>query len=373
MAEFSNQAGIQGDTFGIGGPAPAVGVVVKNAAGIAQTRNTADTLFADAYVGLLRANDPLVGLNDTGAVIGNGKVRHGAGVQSYGLGGIAIGNARGVGASDLQTDRSAATQVASGARSLVAGRNNTASGADSVALGSDCTATAAGAIAAGFSADATAANAVAMGDQALASAAAAVAFGELTVASGPAAFATGRRTIASGSAAAAFGQDTRATADYSTAFGQASVADAQGMISISGGFIATIGDSQTCLVTWGVATAAAALTTMGLDGTAAGPELTLPASSAYSFEILVTAEVAGATAGKVWTIVGGIRRPGAGLAVFIGGVAPVAAVVATDGALAAATVVVTAPAGGILRISVTGVAATAIRWTATARIARSTG
>lgn len=51
------------------------------------------------------------------------------------------GNARGAGATDLQTGtRSAATRVASGANSFAAGANNTASGAQSVAFGSGCTA-----------------------------------------------------------------------------------------------------------------------------------------------------------------------------------------------------------------------------------------
>lgn len=45
------------------------------------------------------------------------------------------GNARGASAVDLQLTRNTATQVASGARSFIAGSYNTASGADSMALG----------------------------------------------------------------------------------------------------------------------------------------------------------------------------------------------------------------------------------------------
>ena len=45
------------------------------------------------------------------------------------------GNKRGANALDLQTSRSTAAQVASGARGIALGSNNTASGADSVAIG----------------------------------------------------------------------------------------------------------------------------------------------------------------------------------------------------------------------------------------------
>lgn len=66
------------------------------------------------------------------------------------------GNKRGTNAIDLQTTRSSNSQVASGANSVVIGRNNTASGAGAVAIGFGCTAAAADAIALG--ANSTASN-----------------------------------------------------------------------------------------------------------------------------------------------------------------------------------------------------------------------
>jgi hypothetical protein len=67
----------------------------------------------------------------------------GTGIQSDGVGtGSVVGNARGSGANDLQTSRAAASQVASGATSVICGGgSNTASGASSfVGSGSNNTA-----------------------------------------------------------------------------------------------------------------------------------------------------------------------------------------------------------------------------------------
>jgi len=50
------------------------------------------------------------------------------------------GNPRGSGAVDLQTSRTAANQVASGANSFLAGSNSIASGSGSIAVGTGCTA-----------------------------------------------------------------------------------------------------------------------------------------------------------------------------------------------------------------------------------------
>lgn len=50
------------------------------------------------------------------------------------------GNPRGSGAVDLQTSRTAANQVASGANSFLAGSNSIASGSSSIAVGTGCTA-----------------------------------------------------------------------------------------------------------------------------------------------------------------------------------------------------------------------------------------
>jgi len=73
------------------------------------------------------------------------------------------GNARGANAVDLQLNREAATQVASGANSLVAGLRCIASGAESIAMGRGCTASGNSAVALGESNTASSAIAVALG------------------------------------------------------------------------------------------------------------------------------------------------------------------------------------------------------------------
>lgn len=106
------------------------------------------------------------------------------------------GNARGAGAFDLQSSRSAATQVASGANSVAFGQYNTASGAGSVALGQSNEATAAEAVALGNTATATAEQAAALGSSANATAAEALAIGAYTAASATYATAIGSRALA---------------------------------------------------------------------------------------------------------------------------------------------------------------------------------
>jgi len=70
------------------------------------------------------------------------------------------GNPRGLGAVDLQTQRTAATQVASGTGSFVAGVNSTASGNNSIVLGSTSTASGDGGVAIGTNSSASSGTAI---------------------------------------------------------------------------------------------------------------------------------------------------------------------------------------------------------------------
>lgn len=80
-------------------------------------------------------------------------ITNGGALQTTGVGlGSVSGNTRGSGAVDLQVNRTAATQVASGNYSVAAGQNNTASGANSIALGQNSQATQTNSIALGFNA-----------------------------------------------------------------------------------------------------------------------------------------------------------------------------------------------------------------------------
>jgi len=110
------------------------------------------------------------------------------------------GNARGIRAIDLQTDRNNAAQVASGARSiLIGGRRNTSSGADSVCIGSASTASGSYSIAMGGNGS----------TGATANAQEAVAIGVATTASGQNSFAVQSGT-ASAQNAVSFGGVTAA-------------------------------------------------------------------------------------------------------------------------------------------------------------------
>ena len=369
---FSNDGGTQQTSFQIGGP---TGVRLSLSAGILQTRNAADTAFADLYCGNLQTNNPTVGGADAGAIVANGVVRHGTGVQSYGIGtGAVIGNARGSGAADLQTSRTLVNQVASGIGSFVAGSNNRASGDYSTALGSTSVASGTASTAIGALCTSSGIGSTALGSGTLASGDGSTAMGSASQATNTGATAGGIGAIASGIGSTAFGGTVSAPADYSTALGGRSVSDMRGALAVSGGMIAANGDSQTMIATLGGTTTNATPGTLGLDGVLnSGIELLLTSNTAWAFRIQVAIEITGGGTGKVLLFTGGIRRPGAGAAVFVGGAAPLPSVTIQDAGLAAAPLVLSAPGGGILRLTATGLAATTINWTATIWLAKVAG
>lgn len=100
------------------------------------------------------------------------------------------GNARGIGAVDLQMDRNLATQVASGNYSMLFGQNCLASGIQSIAGGAGCSATANQAVALGNGCQATGNQSVALGGSNTASATGSFAVGSNNTASGNDSFAT---------------------------------------------------------------------------------------------------------------------------------------------------------------------------------------
>ena len=369
---FSNEAGTTRTSFQVGGP---TGVRLSLSAGVLQTRNAADTAFADLYAGNLQANNPTVGVNDAGAIVANGVVRHGTGVQSYGVGtGAVIGTARGSGASDLQTTRTAANQVASGVGSFVAGVSNRASGDYATALGQTNVASNTASTAIGALCTSSGIGSTALGNGTTASGDGSTAMGTGSQATATGATAGGNTAIASGVGATAFGTTVSATADYSTALGTNSIADLRGALAVSGGSIAANSDSQTMIATLGGTTTDATPGTLGLDGVLnSASELILTSNTAWAFRLQVALEITGGGTGKVLLFTGGIRRPGAGAAVFIGGVAPVASTTIQDAGLVAATLVLSAPGGGTLRFTATGIAATTINWTATIWLAKVAG
>jgi hypothetical protein len=98
----------------------------------------------------------------------------------------------------------------------------------------------------------------------------------------------------------------------------------------------------------------------------------LPNNSAYYFKVSVIAGVTGAGNTKAWTLEGAIKRgAGVGTAAIVGTV--VTTIVAADAGASTWTVTATADTtNGGLKITVTGQAATTIRWVAKAETAEMT-
>jgi hypothetical protein len=339
--------GVEGH-FLLGGPLGALRL--KAGAGVLELRDNADAAYDDFYAANAQANDPVVGVNDTGAVIANGKVRHGTGVQSYGIGtGAVIGNARGVGAGDLQTTRLLVTQVASGPKAtLLNGQNNKASagGLDATtAGGTGCSATDQGCVALGSAASSTNRGSTALGQTVSAA-------GDNSLAAGS------ETTIPSGT-----------TSPNSAALGRRSTTRHSGEISFAGGRIAATGDSQSSLVTWSRQTTNAVAADM-FTRNATVDSFIVEAGAAYGFDLLLTGERTGGGAAVVFRFQGAVRRIGA-VAMFVGGVAPVATVVAIDAALVGVVAIVLIVGLTTLVPRVTGLAATTIQWTCSGRLTRN--
>jgi len=337
------------------------------------------------------------------------------------------GNPRGLGAVDLQTQRTAATQVASGAGSFLAGVNNTASGAQSTASGSGNTASGAQAAAFGSASTASGSGSFAVGTStasglqsfaagaSTASAPGSIAMGSSiasgfsvcvalaqTTASSDFAFAVGSGTAtqtwasslgasyASGAYSTAAGDSSASGADsfaagnssaggsysaalgrgsasgsYSAALGYSSAAQT-GKFSQSGSRFAATGDSQTGMLVVRAATTNATPTVATSDGSAAGTanQLILSNNSAFTFSILVVARQQAA---------GGTESAAFEIKGLIRREANAASTTLVN---SATTVISNAPGwavavsadttNGGLAITVTGAASTNIRWVATA-------
>lgn len=300
------------------------------------------------------------------------------------------GNPRGLGAVDLQTQRTAATQVASGANSFVMGVNNIASGLQSVAMGSGNTASGQSATAKGQSNTASAQSAVAMGQgnsasglysiaigtssnagsssqttalgtsTASSTSASAIGFG---TASGSYAFAAGLSN-ASGGSATAMGRST-ASGENSTAVGYSNAVQT-GKFTHSGSRFSATGDAQTGMLVVRASTTDATPTVATSDGGGAASfnQLILSNNSAFTFSILVVGrqQAAGGTASAAFEIKGLIRREANAASTTL--VNSATTVISNASGWAVAVSADTTNGG--LAITVTGAAATNIRWVATA-------
>ena len=221
-------------------------------------------------------------------------------------------NARGVKAMDLQLLRSAATQVASGDYSFIAGgRYNTASGAASYAEGSTTTASGAASHAEGDStvasgitshAEGYATNAIgiyshAEGSAATASGGNSHAEGMNTVSSGLAAHAQGAFTVASGDCSFAAGYKTTASGHGSVAIGQSSVASLYCQKAHASGFFAIAGDAQRTETITRITTTDAAFHEMFLDGTGGSLTFSILSNKLYAITLTIAGRREGVAEG----------------------------------------------------------------------------
>jgi len=204
------------------------------------------------------------------------------------------GNPRGLGAVDLQTQRNAATQVASGAGSFVMGFGSTASGTRSFAMGEFSTASGDYSAAMGTS-NASNSSATAFGSS-TASNTYSTAMGQGT-ASGSYASAMGLSNATS-TGATAMGLST-ASGSYSFACGR-SIAAQVGKFANSGGVFSTTGDSQTGMIVVRATTSTNTTVVLTSDGNPATTtnQLIVSTNQAMAF----TGELIGKQSGSANTV-----------------------------------------------------------------------
>ena len=204
----------------------------------------------------------------------------------------------------------------------------------------------------------------------------AVAIGNSTAASGTYSMALGFQTTVSGTGAFAFGATTHlypanATAANSFAFGAAAQAVLTGKLVISGGDLIAVTTYQQGLqagiqVLRGQTTDATAKILVSDTGlTTAGTlnQVILPNNSAYAFSgtIVARRQAAGGTQSAAWRVEGLIRREASAAATVL-----VSSAVNTISNVPAWAIALTADVtNGALAVTVTGAAATNIRWVAT--------
>jgi len=240
------------------------------------------------------------------------------------------GNARGDNAADLQTARSAATQVASGAGALAAGRNNTVSGACAVAAGEYHTASGAAATALGYSCSAT-------GNRSLA---------------------CGSHCTASQEAAAAIGASASASGVYSLALGAGANLAIRAWLALGGASDTAIGVSQQMMGQLFASSASTDAVTLATHGT----RPTIPAGKTWLVEVWVVGAQADGSSG--WGMYRAcLKRVGTTTA-LVGSAVEVVAF-SGDAGLGSPTITVSADdTNEALSVAVTPANATATKWSA---------
>lgn len=275
------------------------------------------------------------------------------------------GNARGARAVDFQSSRNLSSQVASGTGSIVIGVNNTASSNDSVAIGTNNTASGPSSVAIGATNIASGTYSFAAGYSNTASAIYSFAAGYLNIinSAGQSSVAMGQSNTTNGFASVALGNSCVADGGYSSALGL--YANTNGITSkfaYGSGF--SLGKTQLGILPLRWVTTDAVATVISSDGFAASVtnQLTLVNANAINFEILVTATVTG-TSAVAFKCTGLIRRGATAAATVL--VGSTVTQLFADASLAPCVVALSANTTlGCLTVTVTGIAATSISWTA---------
>ena len=307
---------------------------------------------------------------------------------------VAGGNKRGTYATDLQKIRDASVQVASGIASVVTGGNrnratglrsavlggfqNSANGQDSTACGGNQN-TASGSfscIGGGNTNTASSDYSFVGGGQsniAQTNTHATVCGGSGNAASGLQSFVGGGVSNVSSvtSSVVCGGSNNTANGDFSAIFGgrrgiARSIVGYHVFPACSVPIAATDGVTQSALLLLGRETTTATATVLTSNSSAASTtnQVILPNNSAYSFSGEVIAGVTGGGDTARWTINGAIKRGANAASTAMVGIATVT-MTHTDAGAAAWTVAVTADTtNGGIAVTVTGAAATTIRWVA---------
>lgn len=231
-------------------------------------------------------------------------------------------------------------------------------------------------IAIGRLAKATVTSAIAIGDttQATGSGGYCLAIGYQSQATSPGAIAIGFQyygtgsTLASGGSSVAIGDHVNATERFSFASGNGALAAQIGKEARASGFFAAIGDAQYGQIVLRIATTDATATRLTSNAAAAGTtnQVILPNNSAFAFTGIVVArqQAAGGSNYAAWEIKGAIIRDANAASTTLGSI-NINALSATAGASAWVVALTADTTNGGLAITVTGVAATNIRWVAT--------
>jgi len=177
--------------------------------------------------------------------------------------------------------------------------------------------------------------------------------------------AIGFSTTATGTASTSIGAITTATAAYSVALGRSSKAERVGKLAFSAGSVGSQGNAQTGIMVLGSGTTDATPASLTSDGYAAstGNQVILPNNSAYFFSgtIIAREQASSGTDVGAWEIKGAIRREANAASTVL-----IKSTIDDFNVPTGWVVALTADTtNGGLAITVTGAAATNIRWVAT--------